>query len=123
MFKKIISILTLITIISTSIFNTVVQAESDLTTKLKENLIPIKTTEAGNGFEDLMPLKEILRDKRVIGMGEATHGTKEFFQMNHRMIEFLVEEMGYRAITLEAGFSGSRTINEFITRLEISPTS
>lgn len=30
------------------------------------------------------------------------------------MIEFLVEEMGYRAITLEAGFVGSRKINEFI---------
>lgn len=77
MLRRMLSTLTLITIISTSIFSTPVNAESNLTTKLKENLIPIKTTEAGNGFEDLMPLKEILKDKKVIGMGEATHGTKE----------------------------------------------
>lgn len=70
-----------------------VDAEGDLTTRLKENLIPIKTTQAGNGFEDLMPLKEILKDKKIIGMGEATHGTKEFFEMKHRMFEFLVEEL------------------------------
>ena len=112
MFRKTISIL--ITIIFTSIFSIVVHAESNLTTKLKENLIPFKTVEAGNGFEDLMPLKEILKDKKVIGMGEATHGTKEFFQMKHRMFEFLVEEMGYRVFAIEASFGGAQVVNDYI---------
>lgn len=38
--------------------------------KLKEHLIHIETTKAENGFQDLEPLKEILKDKRIIGIGE-----------------------------------------------------
>lgn len=94
--KKVLVALIIVTMFFTTFTGGKVDAEGDLTTRLKENLIPIKTTQAGNGFEDLMPLKEILKDKKIIGMGEATHGTCEFFQMKHRMFEFLVEEMGYR---------------------------
>ena len=68
---------------------------------LKESVIPISTVEAGNGFEDLMPLKDILKDKKIVAMGEATHGTSEFFKMKHRFFEFLVEEMGYRVFAME----------------------
>ncbi len=46
-----------------------VSKKSELTEELKENLIPIKTIEAGNGFEDLMPLKEILDNNKIIAMG------------------------------------------------------
>ena len=61
---------------------------------LRENAIPFNTTEPGSGFDDLMPLKEIIGDARIVALGEATHGTREFFQMKHRMLEFLVKEMG-----------------------------
>lgn len=91
-----------------------VYGESNLTGELKENLIPLKTTEAEDDFEDLMPLKEILKDKRIVAMGEATHGTAEFFQMKHRMFKFLVEEMGYRVFAMETGFGSSKTINDYI---------
>jgi len=36
---------------------------------LKKNAIPIKSVEAGNGFADLQPLKRILEDVRVVGLG------------------------------------------------------
>lgn len=88
--------------------------EDSLTIGLKENLIPINTTKAENGFEDLMPLKEILKDKKIVGMGEATHGTAEFFEMKHRMFEFLVEEMGYRIFAIEVEFGSSKIINDYI---------
>lgn len=114
MFRKTISILILITILLTSFSAITVNAKTDLTTKLKENIIPLKTTQAGNGFEDLKPLNEILKDKKIIAMGEATHGTKEFFEMKHRMFEFLVEEMGYRVFAIEAEFGGSQIVNDYI---------
>lgn len=47
--------------------------------------IPIRTVEAGNGFEDLEPLRETIGDARVVAPGEATQGTREFFQLKHRM--------------------------------------
>lgn len=112
--KKTLVVLLVLIILFTSSAWVKAYAEDDLTTRLKENLIPLKTTQAGNGFEDLMPLKEILKDKKIIGMGEATHGTKEFFEMKHRMFEFLVEEMGYRAFGIEAEFGCSQIVNDYI---------
>jgi len=82
--------------------------------ELKENLIPLETIEATKGFEDMKALKEILKDKQIVAMGEATHGTREFFQMKHRMFEFLVEEMGYRVFAIEDDFTGVQAINEYI---------
>jgi erythromycin esterase len=81
---------------------------------LKQNAIPIKTVEAGNGFADLQPLKRILRDVRLVGLGEETHGTREFFQFKHRMVEFLVREMGFRVFAIEASYAGCRNINDYI---------
>ncbi len=57
-----------------------VSKKSELTEELKENLIPIKTIEAGNGFEDLMPLKEILDNNKIIAMGgKQPMGRQSFF--------------------------------------------
>jgi erythromycin esterase len=81
---------------------------------LKKSVIPISTVEAGNGFKDLMPIKEILKDKKIVAMGEATHGTSEFFKMKHRFFEFLVEEMGYRVFAMECDGGGGQVVNDYI---------
>lgn len=81
---------------------------------LKKSVIPISTVEAGNGFKDLMPLKDILKDKKIVAMGEATHGTSEFFKMKHRFFEFSVEEMGYRVFAMECDGGGAQVINDYI---------
>jgi erythromycin esterase len=81
---------------------------------LRENAVPLKTVEAGNGFDDLQPLKRVLRDVRFVGLGEATHGTREFFQFKHRMVEFLVREMGFRVFAIEASYSACQNINDYV---------
>lgn len=40
-------------------------------------------------------------------MGESTHGTREFFLLKHRLLEFLVREMGCRAWAMEASESAA----------------
>jgi len=77
-------------------------------------LIPLQTTKPENGFKDLEALKEVLQNKKIIAMGEATHGTKEFFEMKHRMFEFLVEELGYRIFAIEADFARAQIVNDYI---------
>lgn len=47
---------------------------------LQQNAIPIRHLEAGNGFADLEPLKQILDGMKIVGRREASHGTREFFQ-------------------------------------------
>lgn len=81
---------------------------------LKDNATPIKTVEAGNGFEDLQPLKRVFKNVRFVGLGEETHGTREFFQFKHRMLEFLVKEMGFRVFAMEASYSACQNINDYV---------
>ena len=69
---------------------------------LKDHAIPLATVRAGSGFDDLAPLREIVGDARVVALGEATHGTREFFQMKHRLLEFLVSGAGFTAFGIEA---------------------
>ena len=88
--------------------------EQEVLSWIKQNAIPIRHIEAGNGFSDLQPLKQVLKDVKVVGLGEATHGTREFFQFKHRFLEFLVKEMGYTVFTLEASYSASLPINEYV---------
>lgn len=81
---------------------------------IKGNLIPLKSCEAGKGFEDLQPLKTIIGNARVVSLGEATHGTREFFKMKHRMLEFLVEEMGFNVFAIEANLPESCLVNDYV---------
>ncbi len=81
---------------------------------LKANAIPFETTEPNSSFEDLMPLKGVIGNARIVALGEATHGTHEFFQMKHRMLEFLVEEMGFNTFAMEAPWPQSIPINDYV---------
>jgi erythromycin esterase len=38
----------------------------------------------------------------VVALGEAAHGTREFFHFKHRLFEYLVSELGFSVFALEA---------------------
>jgi erythromycin esterase len=81
---------------------------------LLDHLVPLKTVEAGKDSDDLQPLKQIFKDVQVVALGEATHGTREFFQLKHRLLEFLVKEMGFRFFVLEASYDKCLKINDYV---------
>jgi erythromycin esterase len=81
---------------------------------LKAHAIPLKSVEAGHGFDDLKPLKKVFANVRIVGLGEATHGTREFFQFKHRMVEFLVKEMGFNVFSIEASYVACLNINDYV---------
>ncbi len=68
----------------------------------------------GAGFDDLQPLRRILQGVRVVGIGEATHGTREFVQLRHRLLEFLVREMGFTVLAVEFSAADAVLINDYI---------
>ena len=90
------------------------QNNSALTDALNQQLIPLRTVEPDTNFSDLEKLKIILKDKKIIGIGETTHGTHEFFTFKHRMLEFLVKEMGVKTFVIEADFAGTQQMNDFV---------
>ena len=81
---------------------------------VRQHAVPLRYVEAGHGFADLQPLKRVWRDAQVVGLGEATHGTREFYQVKHRLIEFLVRELGFTAVVFESSFSNCQRINDYV---------
>lgn len=115
--QTLVSTILCLTLGITTIFSNgkIVKADEDIVKELKKEVITLKTVEpADKNLKDLMPLKEILNDKEIVGMGEATHGTSEFFKMKHRVFKFLVEEMGFRAFAMECNFGDGQIINDYI---------
>ncbi len=88
---------------------------------LKANAIPFGTAEAGSGFDDLRPLKEVIGDAHIVSLGEATHGTAEFFRMKHRLVEFLASEMGFTVFAIEASMPEAFRLNDYVLRGEGDP--
>ncbi len=79
----------------------------------EETIYPISYSTI-NAITDLLPLKSILQDKEVIGMGEATHGTKEFFDLKSKMFIYLVQELDVKVFGIEATYAGCLYINDYV---------
>jgi erythromycin esterase len=93
-------------------------AEKSVDNKVKEWIseyaVPITTVQPGSGFDDLEPMKDIVGEARIVSLGEPTHGNREVFQLKHRMIEYLVEEMDFNIFALECPFGEAYDINRYV---------
>ncbi|MFJ7921132.1 erythromycin esterase family protein [Lysinibacillus fusiformis] len=54
-------------------------------------------------FEDLGMLKPLLHDKRIVFLGESSHGVAQFNLAKTRLIQFLHQEMGFNVLAFESG--------------------
>ncbi|MGW2227999.1 erythromycin esterase family protein [Streptomyces formicae] len=79
---------------------------------------PLHTTEPGGNLADLRPFGGMVGDARVVGLGEATHSSHEFFTVKHRVLRYLVKEKGFRAFALEAPWSTGLRLDAYLTRGE-----
>ncbi|MGE3831925.1 MAG: erythromycin esterase family protein [Parvibaculaceae bacterium] len=81
---------------------------------IRGHAIQLTTVEAGNGFADLEPLGRVIGDARIVSLGEATHGTREFFQLKHRLLEYCVSELGFTVFGIEASYPECLRINDYV---------
>ncbi|HPI68801.1 MAG TPA: erythromycin esterase family protein [Bacteroidales bacterium] len=66
-------------------------------------------------YQDDLLADFLNREKfKVVGLGEATHGTKEFCELKHRLFRFLVENYDYRVLAYEFSYRKSLHINDFV---------
>ncbi|MEU1181448.1 erythromycin esterase family protein [Streptomyces sp. NPDC005820] len=75
---------------------------------------PLRTVEPGGATGDLRPLDRMIGDARVVGLGEATHGSHEFFALKDRVFRHLVEEKGFRTFALEAPWSTGVRLDDYV---------
>ena len=82
---------------------------------------PFDSAEPGSGTADLAELRRIIGSARVAAFGEATHGSREFFQMKHRAFAYLVETLGYTHFLIEATMPEARAIDRYVATGEGDP--
>ena len=51
---------------------------------------------------------------KVVGLGEASHGAKEYQQMKLEVFKALVENNGCRTFIIEGDFGGALKVNDYI---------
>lgn len=60
------------------------------------------------------PLLEQIGDARIVLLGEATHGTQEFYQTRIQLSKYLIEEKGFHAIAFEADWPHVYPMHRYI---------
>jgi len=75
---------------------------------------PLRTTEPGAPGGDLRPLGRMIGSAKIVGLGEATHSSRQFFTMKHRVFRYLVEEKGFTTFALEAPWSTGLVLDSYV---------
>ncbi|WP_411110685.1 erythromycin esterase family protein [Streptomyces sp. c-19] len=71
-------------------------------------------TRSAQPLTDLRPLDRMIGSAKVVGIGEATHSSAEFFTAKHRIFEHLVERRGFTTFALEANWSTGLLVDEWV---------
>jgi protein-L-isoaspartate(D-aspartate) O-methyltransferase len=97
---------------------------------------PAKTTDEAlakairtscESFEDLASadLERLLHrigDARVVLLGEATHGTSEFYRMRERISRELIERKGFSFIAIEGDWPDAARVDHYVRHAEYPPS-
>ena len=59
-------------------------------------------------------LLNYLATANFVGLGEATHGTADFYEMKHQLFKRLVEEHDFKAIIFEIPWGNCLKVNDFV---------
>ncbi|HVO88301.1 MAG TPA: erythromycin esterase family protein [Casimicrobiaceae bacterium] len=63
---------------------------------------------------DYDPLLDMIGEARVVLLGEASHGTHEFYRERARITERLIRERGFNAVAVEADWPDAYRVNRFV---------
>ncbi len=63
---------------------------------------------------DYDPLLRLIGDARIVLLGEASHGTHEFYRERARISRRLIEEQGFTAVAVEADWPDAYRVNRWV---------
>jgi erythromycin esterase-like protein len=64
--------------------------------------------------DDYDALLDLVGDARFVLLGEATHGTHEFYEERARITRRLIEEKGFHAVAVEADWPDAYRVNRYV---------
>src|SRR5688572_12179540 len=65
--------------------------------------------------EDYEPLLELAGAAQFVLIGEASHGTEEFYAIRAALTRRLIKEKGFRAVALEADWPDTLRVHRYVT--------
>ena len=72
---------------------------------------------------DYDPLMELIGDARLVLLGEASHGTHEFYQARADITKRLITEKGLAAVAVEADWPDAYRVNRYVRGLNDDATA
>jgi erythromycin esterase-like protein len=85
------------------------QAQQQLINTLNKCIQPLEPQ-----TRDYSNLLQKIGDARFVFIGEATHGSEEFYQSRIRITQRLIQEKGFMAIAIEGDWPDAYTIHRYI---------
>src|SRR5450631_2360820 len=71
---------------------------------------------------NLDPLMRRIGDARVVLLGEATHGTSEFYRMRERISRELIEKKGFSFVAIEGDWPDAARIDHYVRHSKVPPS-
>src|SRR5215204_6476918 len=71
----------------------------------------------GRGY-DFDPLVDAVGDARFVLLGEASHGTHDFYQARAQITQQLIEEKGFTAVVIEGDWPDAYRVNRYVRGME-----
>ncbi len=90
------------------------KARQDVANWLKANAKPLASNDPTAPHDDLEPLRGMVGDAVIVGLGGSTYGAREQFTTIHRVVRFLVEELGFRAVATEEDWDVALPLNDYV---------
>src|SRR5436305_14773135 len=63
---------------------------------------------------DLRPLVERARNARAVLLGEASHGTREYYTWRAELTRRLIDELGFSFVAVEGDWPDCYRVNRFV---------
>jgi erythromycin esterase-like protein len=99
-----------------------IQAMLDQTTSKLADLVRTAARPLTGAPHDYDALLDLIGDARVVLIGEASHGTHEFYRERAQITKRLIAERGFAAVAVEADWPDAYQINRYV-RGEASPSA
>ena len=90
---------------------------------IRARAIPLEDDDPGHDCTDLIPVLRRIGNARVVGLGEGTHGTREFSRMKHRLFRCLVEDLGFTLFAMESNLNQTDRLNRYVLTGEGDPAA
>ena len=85
------------------------KTSSDLAKLIRENLHPLTGPSS-----DYDPLVQQIGEARLVLIGEASHGTHEFYRERAQITKRLIREKGFTAVAVEADWPDAYRVNRYV---------